>query len=259
MVPRRGKHCRPDWIGNDMPKPTLYVFPHNYYSYRSRHGLLSTTPREVLEHVIASFQLALDESMLAEDWVRLLLVAPSLAELGYGEVVDAPAGTNAIAIDLHWNWEQFAVDMASSDPSRVQQVFDALELGAARNLADVTVLKKHMPDVITAYKPKAEFAESLWELLGGFPPASDVPWRLDRAGQGVALCCRVPHENCPPDFDPWTSRGGSKLLAQIAERWPDLVPEPISHEFPHYQGRYFRVGADWTTGMIAPATAERGV
>jgi len=233
-----------------MTQPVLYVFPHNYYSCRSRQGLLSTMSREQLERVIGAFQAALDLSAIAEDCVRLLLVAPALAELGYGEVVDAPVGCEAIAIDLHWNWEGYAVDIARDQPDRVQAIFDELSLADARNVADLAVLKKHMPDVIAAYKPKAEFAESLWELLDELPSPGDVPWRLDRGDQGVALCCIVPHETCPSDFDPWVSCGGNTLLAQIAERWPELKPEPISREFPHYQGRYFSVGPGIMTGMI---------
>lgn len=233
-----------------MTQQTLYVFPHNYYSCRSRHGLLSALPSETIEQVVATLLAALDDATIAEDWIQLLLVAPALAELGYGEVVDAPDGVDATAIDLFWTWEQRAIDIAHKEPDRVQQVFKALSLGDARNLADVAVLRKYMPDVIAAYQPKAEFSEFVWELLGGFPPASDSPWHLDRAGRGVALCCHVPHETCPSDFDPWVSLDGNKLLAQIAERWPELKPEQISHEFPHYQGRYFRVGPDLMTVMI---------
>ncbi len=239
-----------------MATPTLYVFPHNYYSCRGRHGLLSAASLETIEQAVATFLAALDNATVAEDWIQLLLVAPALAELGYGEVVDAPDGVDATAIDLFWTWEQRAINVARNEPGRVQQVFNAIHLGDAKNLADVAVLKKHMPDVIAAYQPKATFAEFVWELLDRVSPASDNPWHLDRGGRGVALCCRVPHETCPTDFDPWVSLGGNKLLAEIAERWPELKPEPISHEFPHYQGRYFRVGPDVLTGMISFATSE---
>lgn len=135
-------------------------------------------------------------------------------------------------------------------PEKVTEVYDALHLTEAGNLADLYLLERYMPEVVAAYKPKAEFSEFLLKAIRGLRSSDGCPWFLECQGQGVALCCQVQHENCTDDFNPWASLGGNDLLATIAEHWPQLTPEPISHEFPHFQGRYFRVGPDWFTGMV---------
>lgn len=233
-----------------MDRETLYVFPHFYYRCRGRLGLLSIKPLAEVEQAVAALQVAMDESLIAEDCARLLLAAPALAELGLGEAVDAPIDAEGVAIDLHWNWEQLAIDIAHLDPQGVQALSAALSLNSVRHIADIPAMKKHMPDVVAAYRPKAEFCEFVWGLLD-CQQGGDGPWRLGRADEGVSLCCSVPHETCPADFDPWGSLGGNEVLKQIATRWPELKPQPISHEYPHYQGRYFAVGPEMMVGMVS--------
>lgn len=101
-----------------MNKPTIYAFPHNYYPCRIPFGLKSTAFRESVECALATIQVALDESPVAEDWAQLLMAAPALAELGYGDVVLVSHSDTVTDIDLHWNWEEHAIRIARNTPRK---------------------------------------------------------------------------------------------------------------------------------------------
>lgn len=233
-----------------MTNATLYVFPHAEHTHRSRLGLRSATPQEELERALATVLVALDASLIGEDVAPLLIAAPALAELGHGEVVDAPAGVAATEIDLCDLWERLATELANAEPARVLAVEKALF--QACHLADVPALAKHLPDVVAAYKPQAEFAEMLWAAIEALPEqlgdAAAESWLVDCSGEGVVLRCDVPEEQ--QDVATWEALGGDDLLAAVANAYPKLALDAAGNEAPHYGGICFDVGPAADCGMV---------
>lgn len=223
----------------------LIVFTHHHYgNWRGRLGLHTVASMEVIEEEVAKFQLILDETPIAEDRFRLLFAAPVLADLGYGKVVEAPLGTFADEIDMHWNWEQLVMRYApieraedKLDPCYVTQMKELLVGGFTGRLA-----QKYLPDVAQAYEPKAKRLAAIQQAIADVNSDDCLGyWYANGAGDGIRLEWRADSRNSAFDdltFLPnaWTDYGGNAILEIVQTVCGGPLPDLTGpYQFPYFQ------------------------